>query len=48
MSAVKRLRELALERGWSKQKLKSLRGQLLALTTEEERAAMIARLEGGR
>ena len=38
------IRQLARERNWSKHKLKSLRGQILALETEEEREAFIGRL----
>ena len=42
--AMDALRQLAKEQGWSKHKLKSLRGQILALETEEEREAFIGRL----
>lgn len=38
------LRHLARKQGWSRQKLKSLRGQILALENDDERAVFIGRL----
>lgn len=41
--AIRRLKNAAIEQGWSRQKLKSLRGQMLNLP-EEEREAFLQRL----
>lgn len=35
------IRTLARSRGWSKQKTKSIRGQVLAMQTHEEREAFL-------
>lgn len=38
------IRTLAKDRGWSKQKVKSIRGQVLSMKTFEEREAYLKKL----
>lgn len=41
---ARQIRALARDRGWSRHKVKSVRGQMIAMRTDEEREAYLRKI----